>query len=183
MSSSNPTQRRGRRRRVASVPQPEAVAPSTKAVDGRHRLLVEADIERMHHTVWRILSEIGLSDISPSARTLLLNAGARESHDSRILFPPTLIESALSQTPSQTLLWGRMAQHNMVLSGNHVYMGTGGAAPTVIDLETGAYRDSTLHDLFDAARLWMHFRISISFLVHWPRGISLVHASWTFTPH
>jgi trimethylamine--corrinoid protein Co-methyltransferase len=46
-----------------------------------------------------------------------------------------------------------MAQHNMILSGNHVYTGTGGAAPTVIDLETGAYRDSTLRDLFDAARL------------------------------
>ena len=120
---------------------------------GRHRLLLKSDIERMHRAVLRILSEIGLSDVSPRARTLLLDAGAHESHDSRILFPSTLVDSALSQTPSQTILCGRHAHHDMILSGNHVYTGTGGAAPNIVDLETGAYRDSTLRDLFDAARL------------------------------
>ena len=32
-------------------------------------------------------------------------------------------------------------------------MGSGGAAPSMIDIETGRYRDSTLRDLYDAARL------------------------------
>ncbi len=34
-----------------------------------------------------------------------------------------------------------------------MYLGTGGASPHVIDLETGAYRPSSLQDLYDLARL------------------------------
>jgi trimethylamine--corrinoid protein Co-methyltransferase len=41
----------------------------------------------------------------------------------------------------------------MDLSGCNVHMGSGGASPSIVDLDTGLYRDSTLKDLYDAARL------------------------------
>ena len=153
MSSSSPPPRRDRRRRGAQTPSAEAAIPTTRAIGGRQKSLTAGDIERMHKAVLHILSDLGLTDASPRARTLLLDAGARENSDARMLFPPALVETALSQTPSQTVLCGRHAQYDMLLSGDHVYTGTGGAAPMVVDLETGVYRNSTLRDLFDAAKL------------------------------
>jgi trimethylamine---corrinoid protein Co-methyltransferase len=153
MSSSSPPSRRGRRRRSTKAPQSETVTPTTTAIGGHHKSLCDDDLERIHQAVLHILSQIGLADVSPRARALLLEVGAHESDDSRMLFPATLVRSALSQTPAQTVLCGRRAHHDMTLSGDHVYTGTGGAAPTVVDLGTGMYRNATLRDLFNAAKL------------------------------
>ena len=43
--------------------------------------------------------------------------------------------------------------HDLHITGARVHMSTGGAAPGVFDIDTGAYRDSTLSDLYDAARI------------------------------
>ena len=42
---------------------------------------------------------------------------------------------------------------DMPVNNASVYVGSGGAAPLVLDLDTGRYRESTLKDLYDAARL------------------------------
>jgi trimethylamine--corrinoid protein Co-methyltransferase len=50
-------------------------------------------------------------------------------------------------------LCGQAERHDLVLAGNQVHVGTGGAAPSIVDIDTGNYRDSSLHDLHQAARL------------------------------
>ena len=51
------------------------------------------------------------------------------------------------------VFYGRDPQHDLHLTGNKVYLGTGGAAIKVLDLETGFARDSVLRDIYDIGRL------------------------------
>jgi trimethylamine--corrinoid protein Co-methyltransferase len=50
-------------------------------------------------------------------------------------------------------LHGRDTAHDLLLSGNRVHYGTAGAAVHLVDVEARNYRESTLQDLFDAARI------------------------------
>ncbi len=73
--------------------------------------------------------------------------------DGRLTFPARLVEDALAGMSRNFVLHGQVPGHELHLSRNRVHMGTGGAAPSILDLETGDYRESTLADLYDAARL------------------------------
>ena len=100
-----------------------------------------------------ILAEVGVSDVSPRASSALVAAGAHETRHGRLVFPPAMVESAVAEVPSSLTLCGQDARHDLTVSGSHVYTGTGGAAPNVVDSETGEFRPATLRHLFDAARL------------------------------
>ncbi|MEL0123008.1 MAG: trimethylamine methyltransferase family protein, partial [Paracoccaceae bacterium] len=50
-------------------------------------------------------------------------------------------------------LYSRDGKNDLDLSGSNVHFGTAGAAVHVVDVEGRIYRDSTVKDLFDAARL------------------------------
>ena len=80
-------------------------------------------------------------------------ASCLATSDGRLIFSARLIDEALAGLRRGFTLYGQKAGHELVLSGKRVYMGTGGAAPQIVDLETGLYRPSTLRDLYDAARI------------------------------
>ena len=50
-------------------------------------------------------------------------------------------------------LCGRDPKHDLHLSGEKVHYGTAGAAVHIVDVEKREYRESTLQDLYDAARI------------------------------
>ena len=80
-------------------------------------------------------------------------AGGSLDADGRLHFNQELIESALNGLLREFTLCGQDPAHDMQLGKGHVYAGSGGAAPLILDLGTGRYRESTLQDLYDAARL------------------------------
>jgi hypothetical protein len=59
----------------------------------------------------------------------------------------------LSGLPRDFALCGQHPEYDMQLGVARVYAGSGGAAPLILDLDSGRYRESTLRDLYDAARL------------------------------
>jgi len=88
------------------------------------------------------------------ARSILLAAGATTSSDGRrILIRPRIVERALYSAPSSIRLCGRVEEHDLIAEGSRTYLGTGGAAINVIDLESGQCRPSRLKDISDFARL------------------------------
>jgi trimethylamine--corrinoid protein Co-methyltransferase len=88
------------------------------------------------------------------ARSILLSAGATTSSDGhRILIRPRIVEKALYSAPSSIRLYGRSEEKDLVAEGSRTYLGTGGAAINVIDLESGQCRPSRLKDISDFARL------------------------------
>ena len=83
----------------------------------------------------------------------MTNAGAILGNDGRLRFPRSLIEDTIARANRSITLYGRDPKHDLELSGSRVHYGTAGAAVHVVDVDGRAYRESTVQDLFDAARI------------------------------
>lgn len=119
---------------------------------GRYRPLPESELEVIHQGVLAILERTGLSHAPGATVQRVREAGGRLDRG-RLCFPEPLVRRALEGMRRNFTLHGQRTEHTLRLSGRRVHMGSGGAAPSVLDMDTRRYRDSTLKDLYDAARL------------------------------
>ncbi len=143
--------RQARREERSRPPVFRAVGPGL--VGGALRPLNDEAVGRVHHAVLDILENIGLADAIPSCVEAITAVGGHLSENGRLLFPPALVEDMLAKAAKPLVLHGHDPRHDMDLSGQRVHFGTAGAAVHLVDLESGSYRDSTLLDLYDIARL------------------------------
>lgn len=146
----------GRAGRIAvrSAPLAENIRPVRAGLPGgQYRPLDETAVQQIHLAALDALEEIGLADAPQSGIDLLTGAGAILGDDGRIRFPRALVEDMLAVAARDITVFGRDAAHDLHLTGSNVHFGTAGAAVHTVDLENRNYRDSTLADLFDAARL------------------------------
>lgn len=155
---SHPTSRRsgGRAARRASraAPLPDDQRPVRGGMPGgRYAALSDAEVLRIHHAALDALEQIGLADAPPSGAKYMVAAGARLGDDGRLRFPRALIEDTLAAAPRALTLFGRDARHDLDLNGTRVFYGTAGAAVHMVDIDGRSYRDSTVADLHDAARI------------------------------
>ncbi|MCA1555047.1 MAG: trimethylamine methyltransferase family protein, partial [Chloroflexi bacterium] len=80
-------------------------------------------------------------------------AGARvDAESNRVFVPRALVADALASAAREVRLCGQSPEYDLQLGGARVYMGTGGAAVKVLDLD-GRVRESKLHDLYDIGRM------------------------------
>ncbi len=156
MSLSEGTRKVGRRKRGESGEQSTS---SEKPIvwggltGGLYKPLSQIELERIHEAVLDVLETVGLADAPDFLADRLVEKGAAISGDGRLIFPRALVEDAITGFRRDIVLHGQVPGQELELAKGHVHMGSGGAAPSVIDLETGKYRPSTLKDLYDAARL------------------------------
>ena len=120
---------------------------------GTYKPLSDADIERIHQTALDALEQIGLVDAPPSGIEIMTAAGAVLGDDGRLRFPRALVEDMLAKAARDITLCARDPAHDMHLSGTKVHYGTAGAAVHLVDVHGREYRDSTLQDLHDAAKI------------------------------
>jgi trimethylamine--corrinoid protein Co-methyltransferase len=120
---------------------------------GRYNPLTDAEVLRIHHTALDALEQIGLADAPASGVAYLTGAGAILGDDGRIRFPRALVEDVIARANRSVTLMGRDPRHDMVLSGSRVHYGTAGAAVNMIDVDGRNYRECTVQDLHDAARI------------------------------
>ena len=73
--------------------------------------------------------------------------------DKRLIFPRDLVLKTIAEARRDIVLCGQDPAHDLDLSGARVHMSSGGGAPGVFDLDDGHYRDGSLKDLYDAARI------------------------------
>ena len=71
---------------------------------------------------------------------------------SRIFFDRDLVAAQADLAPEQVVLYSRDGNNDLDLTQHRVYLGTGGAAVKVLDLETGEARSPTLNDLHQTHR-------------------------------
>ena len=148
--------RRGRKQRktARAVDASEAMGPVRAGMNGgRYMPLDKSDLHQIDVTARDILYRIGMANAPPFAIELVEAKGGRLNRRGRLLFPEALIEEALGGLVRSFTLYGRKEGQDLQLQGSRVHTGTGGAAASVIDLATGNFRDSSLADLFDAARI------------------------------
>lgn len=140
--------RRGRRGSTST----SSVAPSLAAHGGALRLASADEVLGLAEAALRIATEVGFSECSEFVVRTLMSAGATVNGD-RVLLPRSMVEHVIASAPKSVLLAGQDARHDLQVGGSFSYLGSGGAAPNIMDLATGTYRLSTLADLYDAARL------------------------------
>ncbi len=122
-------------------------------IGGQYKPLSEAGAERIHQAALDALETIGLSEAPETGIEILTGAGAELGDDGRIRFPRSLVEDMLAVAGRDITLCGRDPKHDLLLSGTRVHYGTAGAAVHIVDVENNEYRDSTLQDLYDSARI------------------------------
>ncbi len=122
-------------------------------IGGAYKPLSRAEMTRIHSLVLELLADLGLSQITPSLQARALAAGCELSEAGRLCFPRTLVEDVIARTRRGFTLYGIDPAHDLEIGGQRIHAGTGGAAPTMRDFDTGRYRDSTVADLYDIARL------------------------------
>ena len=145
---------RAARHALRAAPLAEDVRPVRGGMaGGTLATLSQAEIERIHKAALTVLDEIGLADAPQSGIDIMVDAGARLGDDGRLRFSPALVEDMLAKAARDITLFGRDPAHDMVLSGKNVHYGTAGAAVNMVEPDGRSYRESTLRDLHDAARI------------------------------
>ncbi|WP_146345550.1 trimethylamine methyltransferase family protein [Falsiphaeobacter marinintestinus] len=145
---------RAARRAARAAPLADHLRPVRPGMSGgKYAPLTPAQMGRIHQTALDALEQIGLADAPPSGVELLTNAGCILGDDGRLRFPRALVEDMLAIANRSVTLMGRDPANDMDLSGTRVHYGTAGAAVHMVDVNTRHYRDSTLQDLHDAARI------------------------------
>ena len=142
-----------RRGRGKPVTTPALPPISPGMVGGRYRPLTGPEVERIHTLVLDLLADLGLSQITPSLEARAVAAGCEVDGAGRLRFPRALVEDVIARTRRKFTLHGIDPAHDLEIGGQRVHAGTGGAAPTIMDFASGKYRESTVADLYDIARL------------------------------
>ncbi|MEM7336055.1 MAG: trimethylamine methyltransferase family protein, partial [Chloroflexota bacterium] len=147
--------RRSRRRaNVVEVEKPKAPVVQPGTVGGWYKPLKDPDIEKIHNAALDVLQNIGVEVLPSEARDIFEKAGAKINPDkNRVYIPRELVNQALATAQNEVLMAGRDPKHDMLLGGQRVYMGTGGAAVKILDFETGHVRETTLKDVAEVGRL------------------------------
>lgn len=155
-TSSAPCRSGGRAARRASrnAPLADHLRPIRPGMPGgTYKPLSDADMQRIHETALDALEQIGLADAPESGVDYLTGAGAILGDDGRIRFPRALVEDTIAKANRSVTLMGREPAHDLTLSGTRVHYGTAGAAVHMVDVDGRSYRESTVQDLHDAARI------------------------------
>ncbi|MEM9845225.1 MAG: trimethylamine methyltransferase family protein [Pseudomonadota bacterium] len=120
---------------------------------GQLNPLSDAQVQRIHESALDALEQIGLADAPPSGIEALTGVGAILGDDGRIRFPRALVEDMVAKANRTITLPSRDGLNDLVLEDSRVHYGTAGAAVHMVDPEGRNYRESTLQDLYDAARI------------------------------
>jgi trimethylamine--corrinoid protein Co-methyltransferase len=123
---------------------------------GLYKPLSSNDITTIHEASLTILENIGMTYESGLGKTIemLENKGAKLDRDkSRIYFDRDLVMAQADLAPEQIHLYSRDGKNDLDLTRDRVYLGTGGAAVKILDLDTGEARATKLADLYQLARL------------------------------
>ncbi len=146
--------RRGRKDRLKQPTEDEVARPVWPGVlGGRLKPLSPEEVSLAEKAAFSLLATLGLSQAIPSMIEKVTDAGGSYTKAGRLLFPEKLVRWAIDGAQRGFTLCGQTPDRDLKIEGARVHMSTGGAAPGVFDLDTHAYRDSTLQDLYDAARI------------------------------
>ncbi|MGQ3489234.1 trimethylamine methyltransferase family protein [Roseovarius pacificus] len=145
---------RAARRASRAAPLNDDLRPVRPGLTGgTYTPLTEDGMSRIHRAALDALEQIGLSGAPDSGIVHMTRAGATLGDDGRLRFPRTLVEETIANANKEITLFARDPRHDLLLAGPRVHFGTAGAAVHMVDVDGRNYRDSTLQDLHDAARI------------------------------
>lgn len=120
---------------------------------GAYKPLSEQDIQRIHGAALDVLENIGIGDPIPEILDAVLPRGCVLGDDGRLRFPRALVEDAIASTPKSYILHAPDPALDMEVKEQEVILTTSGEPVKILDYESQKFRDPTLMDIYDAARL------------------------------
>ncbi|MEX0349558.1 MAG: trimethylamine methyltransferase family protein [Paracoccaceae bacterium] len=145
---------RAARRAARATALPDHLRPVRPGMEGGTlKPLSPEDVQNIHRAALDALEQIGLADAPPSGVEYLTKAGCILGDDGRLRFPRALVEDTLAIANRSVTLCSRDGKTDLDLSGTRVHYGTAGAAVHMVDVHGREYRDSTVQDLHDAAKI------------------------------
>jgi trimethylamine--corrinoid protein Co-methyltransferase len=142
------------RRALRAAPLAEDIKPIRPGMEGgTYKPLDEAGIARIHQAALDALEQIGLGQPIPSCIEVCTAKGAVLGDDGRLRFPRALIEDTLALAARDFPLYGQDPQFDIHPGGTRVHYGTAGASTMIVETEEPGYRNATVRDLYDAARI------------------------------
>lgn len=146
---SNERRRRRQRRARSKAPSVAPGGLSTRA----YQPLSNGEIQQIHEASLEVLERTGIEVVASEARDLFEAAGARiDKAVNRVHLSRAMVEDAVAQANKRFTLAGREQRHDLDMGGDRVYMGTGGAAVKIMDLD-GRVRPSNLADIARIGKL------------------------------
>ena len=115
--------------------------------------LSQEDLIKIHRAAPELLAKTGVAGATPKVKELASRHGCEINALDRILFPPALIEDLIDKAAKSFPVYGRSEAFDWEARNGTVNFCTGGAAVSMLDLDSQKYRPSTLSDLYDLARL------------------------------
>lgn len=146
-----------RRRRKSSDMTTVSEEPSYAGISSSlYNPLADTDLQRIISAAKQVLENTGI-EVSEKGHCLdvFINAGCHYNATRKRVFIPTpLVEDCLKKAANKVVLGGRDLSgcYDLDLSGDKIYLGTGGAAVNIIDLE-GNFRETKLSDNYHIGRL------------------------------
>ncbi|MGI9350098.1 MAG: trimethylamine methyltransferase family protein [Rhizobiaceae bacterium] len=138
-------------RRQAEVKQYQPAAAGQTG--GQFKPLTDRELSDILDTAYKILEDIGFSEVPDVVMETALKQGCRTNNLGRLSFPRSFVEDIVSGACKKFTFYGRDPDHTIEVGGDKVYFGTGGAAVQTLNLNSGTYRASTLNDLYQFTRL------------------------------
>ncbi len=142
------------RRAMRAAPLAESVRPVRAGLSGgTYKPLTPDDQDRINEAVLTVLETVGFADASPSCVEACTRLGAIYGEDQRLRFPRNLVLSTIKNAARDFVLCAQDPKHDLQPGKSRVHFGTAGAAVHLVDVENREYRESTLRDIYDAARI------------------------------
>lgn len=121
---------------------------------GAYKPATPQEIEMIHKTSMNVFEEVGVEVQDDRALRFLHDAGAEVDFTrKRFRASEDWVMNIISKAPSKVCLCGREEKNDLELGGTKVYLGTGGTALNVLDIETGNKRQTNLNDVCQTAKL------------------------------
>lgn len=147
------THKRSRRRVRVPTTTTEPPLVSSNPIGGSFKPLTSDEVEQIVDTALNILARVGMTGFPRHLVEQARSAGATFRDDDRVCFPRTMVEDVIARAPSEISLPGFAEAYDLKIGAGRVHIGTGGAAVQVLNPQDGAYRDSTLLDLYQFMRV------------------------------
>lgn len=117
-----------------------------------YNLVGEEELELIHQTSLRILSEIGIAFYDEEALSILRQHGADVDENSVVRFDPAMVTEYVAQAPSSFTQLARNSDRNVTIGNRHVCFAPVYGPPYVYDLARGR-REASLADFDQFVKL------------------------------
>lgn len=110
------------------------------------RLLADETVKAVVDEAIQVLDQVGVFVEHAPAKELLLDAGAEEDGQGRILIKPDLVRQALETAPSEVTLLDRDGENPVRIGGDEIHFDPGSAAIRVYDFARKKIREPDSND-------------------------------------